>query len=99
MAYPLQYFCLENSMGREAWQITESDTTEQHTCVCIHTHTHTHLGPAGGSRGQQITGASPGTRAQLKRLSSSSRPFWGLEGRVWGQREGETALKQCLTLL
>ena len=40
---PLQYFCLENSVDRRAWQATvhgvakESDTTEQHT----HTHTHT----------------------------------------------------------
>ena len=38
---PLQYFCLENSVDRRAWQATvhgvakESDTTEQHT----HTHT------------------------------------------------------------
>ena len=34
--YPLQYPCLENSMGRGAWQATvhraaESDTTEQLT--------------------------------------------------------------------
>ena len=41
--YPLQYFCLENSMDRGAWQATvrwdckESDTTEclTHTYVCI----------------------------------------------------------------
>ena len=53
MAYPLQYSCLENSMGREAWQVTESDTTEQHTCACIHTHTHTHTHTPGASRRQQ----------------------------------------------
>ena len=34
--YPLQYFCLENSMGRGTWQatvhvVTKSDTTEQLT--------------------------------------------------------------------
>ena len=34
--YPLQYFCLKNSMVREAWLatvhgITESDMTEQHS--------------------------------------------------------------------
>ena len=34
--YPLQYFCLKNSMDREAWMstvhgITESDMTEQHS--------------------------------------------------------------------
>ena len=38
---PVQYSCLENPMGREAWWATvhwghkESDTTE-----CVHTHTH-----------------------------------------------------------
>ena len=26
--YPLQYSCLENPMGRGAWRVTESDTTE-----------------------------------------------------------------------
>ena len=46
---PLQYFCLENSMDRGAWQATthrvrydsESDMT-QPMCVCVHGHTHTH---------------------------------------------------------
>ena len=44
----LQYSCLENSMGREAWwealvyRAAESDTTEQmHTYTRVHTHTHT----------------------------------------------------------
>ena len=35
IAYALQYFCLENSMDRGAWQashgVTELDTTEQLT--------------------------------------------------------------------
>ena len=40
---PLQYSCLENSMGRGAWwatvhRVAELDTSEQ----LIHTHTHTH---------------------------------------------------------
>ena len=26
MAYPLQYSCLENSMDRETWEVTSSDT-------------------------------------------------------------------------
>ena len=43
---PLQYFCLENPMDREAWwstvhEITKSDMTE-HTHTHAHTHTHTH---------------------------------------------------------
>ena len=43
---PLQYFCLENPMDREAWwstvhEITKSDMTE-HTRTHTHTHTHTH---------------------------------------------------------
>ena len=41
--YPLQYFCLENSMDRIAWEavvhgVTELDMTERLT----HTHTYTH---------------------------------------------------------
>ena len=41
---PLQYSCLENPMGRGAWQATvhrvaESDMTEKLT----HTHTYTHV--------------------------------------------------------
>ena len=40
---PLQYYCLENPMGRGAWQVRvhqlkKSDTKRLHT----HTHTHTH---------------------------------------------------------
>ena len=40
--YPLQYFCLENSMDRGAWRASpwgckESDVTEQ-----LNTHTHLH---------------------------------------------------------
>ena len=43
---PLQYFCLENPMDREAWwstvhEITKSDMTE-HTHAHTHTHSHTH---------------------------------------------------------
>ena len=43
---PIQYSCLENSIGRGAWQatvhrVTKSDITE-HACMCTHTHTHTH---------------------------------------------------------
>ena len=57
---PLQYFCLENSMDRGAWQATthrvrydsESDMT-QPMCVCAWSHTHTRL-PAAYSNGFQI---------------------------------------------
>ena len=43
-ANPLQYPCLENSMGRGAWGRRVSDVTEQLISVhaCTHTHTHTH---------------------------------------------------------
>ena len=42
---PLQYSCLENSMGRGAgyspWGCKESDTTEELSArACTHTHTH-----------------------------------------------------------
>ena len=50
-------------MGREAWQVTESDTTEQHTCACIHTHTHTHT----HTWGQQE--AAEGSRLQAPLLA------------------------------
>ena len=40
----LQYFGLENSMDRAAWQATVHGVTESHTQLgmCRHTHTHTH---------------------------------------------------------
>ena len=42
---PLQYSCLENSMGRGAWKATVHRVTEswtQLTWLSMHTHTHTH---------------------------------------------------------
>ena len=43
---PLQYSCLENSMGRGAWRATIHRTTKSQTQPrtheCTHTDTHTH---------------------------------------------------------
>ena len=38
---PLQYPCLENSMGREAWWATVHGATKSHIQLSTHTHTHT----------------------------------------------------------
>ena len=50
---PLQYPCLENSMGRGAWQATVHGVPKSRTWQCVwahahmrarvHTHTHTHI--------------------------------------------------------
>ena len=43
---PLQYSCLGNPMGRQAWWATVYGVTKSQTwlsaCVCTHTHSHTH---------------------------------------------------------
>ena len=39
---PVQYFCLENSMDRGAWQSTVPEVTDSCTQLSTHTHTHTH---------------------------------------------------------
>ena len=39
---PLQYFCLQNSMDRRAWQATVHRATKSWTQLSTHTHTHTH---------------------------------------------------------
>ena len=38
----LQYSCLENSMGRGAWQVTVHRVTKSQTWWSTHTHTHIH---------------------------------------------------------
>ena len=38
---PLQYFCLENSMDRGAWQTTVHGVTKSRACTCTHVCTHT----------------------------------------------------------
>ena len=46
---PLQYSCLENSMGRGAWWTTVHEATKSqaglsvHMGTCTHTRTHTHM--------------------------------------------------------
>ena len=37
---PVQYFCLENSMDRGAWQSTVPKVTRSWTQLSTHTHTH-----------------------------------------------------------
>ena len=39
---PLQYSCLENSMGRGAWWATVHRVAKSQTGLSTHTHTHTH---------------------------------------------------------
>ena len=41
---PLQYSCLENSMGRGAWQaiVHGAAKSKTHLSMCARTHTHTH---------------------------------------------------------
>ena len=40
---PLHYFCLENSMHREAWWTPVHGVTEQSDMTqCVHRHTHMH---------------------------------------------------------
>ena len=39
---PLQYSCLENSMGRGAWWATGYGVTKRWIPLSTHTHTHTH---------------------------------------------------------
>ena len=40
----LQYFCLENSMGRRAWLATVHGAAESDMTKHTHTHIHTHKG-------------------------------------------------------
>ena len=37
---PLQYSCLENSMGREAWWLQSMGPLKSRTCLSTHTHTY-----------------------------------------------------------
>ena len=40
---PLQYYCLQNPMGRGAWQVTVHRVTKSQTQMKrLHTHTHPH---------------------------------------------------------
>ena len=87
---------------------THTHTTEQLTHIHTHrrlsnTHTHTRTHTPWGQQE-----AAEGSRLQAPLLADwttkgASRPIWGLEGRVegrvWGQRDGETALKQGLSWL
>ena len=52
---PLQYSCLENSMGRETWRATDSNMTEeaQHACMQLCALHFTQLGFPGGSASKE----------------------------------------------
>ena len=79
-------------MGREAWQVTESDTTEQHTqaraCMDTHTHTdtqtHARTHRAGASRRQQSA-----DYRYLSWLAEQLKVFLDPSG-DWKARSGDT---------
>ena len=52
---PLQYYCLQNPMGRGAWQVTVHRVTKSQTQMKrLHTHTHTHKRERFGNTGKRF---------------------------------------------
>ena len=41
--YLTWYYCLENSMDREAWQATVHEVTKSQTLLSTHAHTYTYI--------------------------------------------------------